>query len=118
MYLLGLKTCDTTQKARKWLDEKDVEYTFADLREDPLNLDEVKELIFKVGADVLLNKRSRTWRALDPDAVADLDDTKIAQLLVEQPTLIKRPLLIKDEAVLVGFDPDSYQAFLEEESAD
>ncbi|MCP9290215.1 arsenate reductase family protein [Gracilimonas sp. CAU 1638] len=96
------------------MDEHDVEYEFIDVKKDPLTRDELKELEFKVGLDVLVNKRGRKWRDLGL-ADKDLSEEELFEQLLEHQVMIKRPVLMKDESVLVGYDEESFEAFIAEE---
>lgn len=109
--LYGIKNCDTVKKARRWLDEHGVEYRFHDLRADGLEAKRLDAWIRAVGWETLLNRRGTTWRKL-PEAVREgIDAKRAAALMLEQPTLIKRPVIEHGEQVLVGFDPDAYAKF-------
>ena len=114
LYLIGLKNCDTTRKARKWLEERRENYAFVDLQEEPLSNDEIDELVFKVGLDTLVNKRSRTYRDLKGDESVNMEsDEALKQALTVHQKMIKRPVLVRGESVLVGFDEDSWASFLQ-----
>ncbi len=88
----GIKSCDTCRKARKWLDEQGIEYEWTDLRGDPPERSAVERWLGTVGAESLVNRRSTTWRGLVEDRRPGLDSPEIVDLLLESPTLIKRPL--------------------------
>ena len=91
--LWGIPNCDTVKKARTWLDKHQVEYQFCDLREQSLTAKQVKTWINAVGLDSLINKRSTTWKKLSDGQRQSLSEKTAATLIIEQPTLIKRPLL-------------------------
>ncbi|MBB3045917.1 Spx/MgsR family transcriptional regulator [Litorivivens lipolytica] len=108
--LYGIKNCDTVRKARKWLEQKGIEHTFTDYRDEPLSKSELNGWYDAVG-DKLLNKRSTTWKQLsDAERSADSKDA-IVGLLAQHPTLIKRPVLVKADTVHVGFSDKDYQQF-------
>ena len=101
----GIKSCDTCRKALKWLDEQGREYRWHDLRADGLDAGTVQAWIVAVGTDTLVNRRSTTWRGLDEATRAQaLDDQSADTVLVQHPTLIKRPVLVDDTGVRVGFN--------------
>ncbi len=114
LHVIGIKNCDTVKKARAWLVEKEVEYEFVDLKKEPLNIDELKELEFKVGLDVLVNRRGTTYRKLGLKE-KNLTDEEMLNVLLENQSMIKRPVLVKDEAVLVGFDEQAFEGFVLDE---
>lgn len=108
--LYGLKNCDTCRKATKWLIAEEIEYEFRDVREQGPDQDQVAQWVAELGAKVL-NTRSTTWRQLsDADRVRAASDP--VGLLVEHPTLIKRPVLVVGDKVTVGFDAAVYTELL------
>lgn len=111
LHVIGIKNCDTIKKTRKWLNENEVEFEFIDLKKEPLTVDEIKELEFKVGLDVLVNKRGTTYRNLGLKDKS-LSDQDIIQTLQENQSMIKRPVLVLDEAVLVGYDEEAFKNFV------
>lgn len=110
MILYGLKNCDSCRKARKWLDAGRLEYDFIDLREDVPSRATLKAWQEAVG-EGLLNRRGSTWRSLSDSEKARADEN-LPLLLQEHPALIKRPVLVTEEKMLVGFDPDVWQKAL------
>ncbi|MEQ8523106.1 arsenate reductase family protein [Gracilimonas sp.] len=114
LHIAGIKNCNKIRDTKKWMKEHEVEFEFIDVREEPLTRNELKELEFKVGLDVLVNKRGRKWRDLGL-ADQDLSDDELFEQLLENQVMIKRPVLIKDESVLVGYDEESFEAFIAEE---
>lgn len=106
--LYGISNCDTVRKARRWLSEHDVDYTFHDLRKDGLTAKTLQHWDKQAGWETLLNKRGTTWRKL-PASVRDTINRHAAlDLMLEQPTLIKRPILETGSQVYVGFSTDHY----------
>jgi len=71
--LYGIKNCDTIRKARRWLTDQDIEFTFHDFRSDGIDEGQLSEWIDELGWEVLLNKRGTTWRKLDPDIKENVD---------------------------------------------
>lgn len=113
LHIVGIKNCNKIRDTKKWMEEHNVDYTFIDVKKDPLTRQELKELEYKVGLDVLVNKRGMKWRNLGL-AHKDLSNDELFEALLEHQTMIKRPVLIKDESVLVGYDEESFTAYLEE----
>ncbi|WP_018231142.1 ArsC family reductase [Thioalkalivibrio thiocyanodenitrificans] len=102
--LYGIRNCDTVKKARRWLDAHGVDYRFHDFRADGLEAKKLDAWIKAVGWEALLNRRGTTWRRL-PEGVRDgIDEKHAAALMLEQPTLIRRPVVEHGKQVLVGFD--------------
>jgi arsenate reductase (glutaredoxin) len=112
--LYGIKNCDTMKKARTWLDEHRVAYTFHDYKVAGIEADRLRRWAAKAGWGTLLNRSGTTFRKLTDMQKADLDERKAIALMVEQPSLIKRPVLEMGDALLVGFKPDVYQAAVRE----
>lgn len=112
--LYGLANCDTCRKARRLLESEGVDVEFYDLRKDKSDsegrLDPELAAYFFANADwqVLLNKRSTSWRQLAEDERAHLDASSAQALCIKHPTLLKRPLLDTGEQLVVGLDKDAY----------
>ena len=101
----GLRNCDSCRKALRWLESEGVDHRFHDLRADGLERAQIERWMASPLADRLVNRRSTTWRGLDEGQRA-AEGSALVDLLLEHPTLIKRPLLERDGALLaVGFDP-------------
>ncbi|RFF29597.1 Spx/MgsR family RNA polymerase-binding regulatory protein [Wenzhouxiangella sediminis] len=105
MFVYGIKSCDTCRKARRWLEESGRDYTWRDLREDGPDEAAIRHWAESVGVDRLVNRRSTTWRGLgESERARALDSQAAPRVLLEHPTLIKRPVFELDDRVLVGFD--------------
>lgn len=107
--LYGIKTCDSVRKARKYLDNHEVDYRFHDFRQDGLDPARVDHWLKQVEWNQLLNRRGTSWRQLPEAAKADLTADKAKALVLENPTLIKRPVLEFGEHVEVGYSEARYQ---------
>lgn len=107
--LYGIPNCDTVRRARRWLQEQQVEYRFHDLRADGLEHARVAAWLAALGHEALINRRSSSWRQVPAPEREGLDDARAAALILAQPTLIRRPLLDCDGELHVGFSPDRYQ---------
>lgn len=99
----GLGSCDTCRKARRWLVEQHVDFDWIDLRESPPSPADVERWLDAVGAETLVNRRSITWRGLDESGRPALDSPAVIDLLLEHPTLIKRPFFELDNEFRAGF---------------
>ena len=99
----GLKTCDTCKKALKWMEAEGIEHRVMDVRADGIPSDELERWLGSVGWEALVNKASTTWRGLPDAAREGLNAAKAKALLAENPTLIKRPVFVAGETVVVGF---------------
>ena len=109
--IYGIKACDTMKKARAWLDSHGVGYAFHDYKAQGVERATLEGWARAVGWEVLLNRSGTTFRKL-PDADRQgLTEAKAVDLMLAQPSMIKRPVLEMGEgAPLVGFRPDAYAA--------
>ena len=82
--LYGIPNCDTIRKARRWLDERGVDYRFHDFRKDGLERDQLQAWVDELGWETLLNKRGLMWRRLPEEKKADLDEKREVALLLEE----------------------------------
>lgn len=108
--LFGIKNCDTVKKARRWLESESIEYRFHDFRVDGITAEQVTQWINATSLETLINKRSTTWKNLSDTDKENLDIQSAVPLILDQPTLIKRPLLKMDSGVQLGFSDKTYQA--------
>ena len=107
--LYGIKNCGTVKKTRNWLNQQQIDVQFHDFRTDGLNQDQVRQCCDALGWEQLLNRRSASWRGLPDEVKAATDETRGIELMLAQPTLIKRPVLDNNGRILVGFTPSNYQ---------
>jgi arsenate reductase len=110
--LYGISNCDTIKKSRAWLQANGLDYVFHDYKKAGIDHDSLMQWCRKVGYEKLLNTRGTTWRTLDEKARANMDETKAITLMQEHTSLIKRPVLVSDTSMLVGFDEDSWKSLL------
>lgn len=109
MILYGIKNCDTVKKARKWLEQHQQAVAFHDFREDGLNRDDLEAWVDALNWETLFNKRSTSFRNLSDDDKTAIDKNKAIELMLAHPTLIKRPVLVIQGKVWVGFKAEQYQ---------
>ena len=108
--LYGIRNCDTMKKARRFLEDKGVAYTFHDYKVEGIDRARLEGWVREVGWEVLLNRSGTTFRKL-PEAERDgLTERKAIDLMLAQPSMIKRPVLEVGGKLLVGFKPDQYAA--------
>lgn len=110
--IYGIKNCDTMKKARAWLDAHGVACQFHDYKAVGVERAALEAWVKNVGWEVLLNRAGTTFRALPDADKAGLDAKKAVALMLAQPSMIKRPVLVAGGAMLVGFKPEQYQALL------
>ncbi|MBG0847929.1 ArsC family reductase [Pseudomonas chengduensis] len=110
--LYGIKACDTMKKARTWLDEHQVDYAFHDYKSVGIDRANLEKWCNEHGWQTVLNRAGTTFRKLEDAQKADLDQAKAIELMLAQPSMIKRPVLDLGDKTLVGFKPDNYQTAL------
>ena len=109
----GIPNCDTVKKARKWLDANDIEYVFHDYKKEGADEGKVASWIEAKGVETVLNKRGTTYRKLsDSEKQAAADSHEAVALLVQHPSMIKRPVVEHSSGILVGFKEDEWSAKL------
>ena len=108
--LYGIPNCDTVKKARRWLDDAGVAYRFHDFRKDGLDPEKLQGWIDALGWEKLLNKSGTTFRKLPDADKAGLDAAKAKALMLEQPAMIRRPVVEAPGGVSVGFSADDWHA--------
>lgn len=106
--LYGIKACDTMKKARTWLDEQGVSYSFHDYKASAIDAASLEKWCDEHGWQIILNRAGTTFRKLDEAQKADLDQTKAIALMLAQPSMIKRPVLDLGARTLVGFKAELY----------
>ena len=108
--LYGIPNCDTVKKARTWLDQHDVAFAFHDYKKAGIDRPRLERWVAEHGWQTVLNRAGTTFRALPDADKADLDAGKAIDLMLAQPSMIKRPVLDLGDRTLVGFKPDLYEA--------
>jgi Spx/MgsR family transcriptional regulator len=107
-----IPNCDTVKKARVWLDERGIGYTFHDYKKVGADPAKLRKWIAVKGWETVLNRRGSAFRKLDPAQTADLDAEKAVPLMQANPSTIKRPVVEYPGGLLVGFDPAEWAAKL------
>jgi transcriptional regulator, Spx/MgsR family len=110
--LYGIKNCDTMKKARAWLDAKGVAYVFHDYKVQGIERDRLEGWVRSVGWETLLNRAGTTFRKLPEADRSGLDERKAIALMLDQPSMIKRPVLDLGGRLIVGFKADQYEEAL------
>ena len=107
--MYGIPNCDTIKKARKWLEANGVDYNFHDYKKAGVPEDELKLWVKTIGWEILLNRRGTTWRKLEDSVKENIDEASAIQVMIENPSSIKRPILEIDDQLLIGFAEDTYK---------
>jgi Spx/MgsR family transcriptional regulator len=106
--LYGIRNCDTMKKARTWLEAHHVDYEFHDYKTAGIEKQKLADWARLVGWETLLNRAGTTFRKLPEEAKQQLDERRAIELMLAQPSMIKRPVIEHGKALLVGFDPKKY----------
>ena len=115
--VFGIKSCDTCRKARKYFAENDIDFRFHDVRDDGLDIQMLERWSARIEWIKLLNKQSLTWRKI-PDVDRDgMTKDKAFALMLDNPTLIKRPVLEAPAFLAVGFSEKRFGDFWEKNAS-
>lgn len=110
--MFGIANCDTVKRARTWLTQRGIEFSFHDYKKDGLDRALLEGWVAELGWEVILNRAGTTFRKLPDDDKTALDTTKAIELMLAQPSMIKRPILDQGKQRLVGFKPEAYEIAL------
>jgi arsenate reductase len=111
--IYGIKNCGTMKKARAWLEQHGVDYVFHDYKTEGIQRERLEQWYKKVGWETLLNRAGTTFRKLPESEKARVDAHKAMELMLEQPSMIKRPVLeLGGGKLLVGFTPENYSTMV------
>ena len=107
--LYGIPNCDTMKKARVWLDAHGIVYTFHDYKKSGVPEKELKQWVKQLGWETLLNRSGATWRKLDEAVKANINQTSAIQIMQDNASIIKRPVLDLNGKLYIGFSEDNYK---------
>lgn len=110
--LYGIPNCDTVKKARVWLADHGVVHDFHDYKKAGIDRARLEGWVAEHGWETVLNRAGTTFKALPDVDKADLNAAKAIDLMLAQPSMIKRPVLDLGGRTLVGFKPDGYAALV------
>ena len=106
----GIPNCDTMKKARRWLADNEIEYGFHDYKKQGIDKKTLVSWEKQVGWEILLNRRGMMWRKLSDDQKANIDKASAIEIMLEIPSIIKRPVMVTDDGnILVGFKEEEYR---------
>lgn len=109
--IYGIKNCDTMKKAFAWLNENNIPYEFHDYKKSGAPQAILADWVEQLGWETVVNRKGTTWRKLDESVRNTMDEHSAIATMVAQPSLIKRPILIKGHQILAGFTAEQWQAF-------
>ena len=105
--------CTTCQKAEKWLDDNNIEYELRDIKQDNPTFEELCEWYKKSGLDIkkFFNTSGLLYKSMNlKDKLPGMSDEEMLQLLSSDGMLVKRPILVGDDFVLVGFKETDWES--------
>ena len=111
--IYGIANCDTIKKAKKWLSEHGLEFQFHDYRKQGLDPTLLRSWVDELGLETLLNKRGTTWRQLPDETKNNVNIESAIAIMLDNPAIIKRPLLVKGNERHVGFSDATYSKIFE-----
>ncbi|WP_370578971.1 Spx/MgsR family RNA polymerase-binding regulatory protein [Snodgrassella alvi] len=111
--IYGISQCNTVKKARKWLADQHINAEFIDFKKTPPIITDIQFWLTQVPKETLINRKGTTWRKLSNNekTIALSNDDEAIRLMINHPSVIKRPVLVKNQLILVGFDPQRYTEF-------
>jgi len=109
--LYGIRSCDTCRKARKYFAEHDIEFRFHDVREDGLDIQMLERWSDRIAWEKLLNRQSLTWRKIPEVDRGGMTRDRAFALMIDQPTLLKRPVLESPKFMAVGFSEKRFSEY-------
>jgi arsenate reductase (glutaredoxin) len=115
--VFGIRNCDSVKKAREWLDEHGLEYTFHDFRKSGIDPSHLRSWIEQSDIGTILNKRGLTWRQLPQELRETIvDKASAVEVMMNHTSLIKRPVIEVDNRLLsVGVNPDAWSSVVREQ---
>ena len=104
----GIRNCDTMKKARAWLDARGVVHAFHDYKVAGIDRATLESWVAKLGWERLLNRAGTTFRKLPEDQKQGITERRAIEMMLAQPSMIRRPVLGLGDRLIVGFDPAAY----------
>jgi len=111
--LYGIPNCDTVKKARVWLDARGLAYRFHDYKKAGVDPDLLRGWVERLGWEAVLNRAGTTFRKLPEAEKAGLEAERAVALMLAQPSMIKRPMLVAGDTLEAGFKPERYAAMFD-----
>lgn len=110
--IYGIKNCETMKKAFQWLDQHKIDYAFHDYKKSGADAALIKRAIQEHGWENVLNRKGTTWRALPEKAKESMNSTRACETALENPSIIRRPLMVRGKDIHLGFDAAAYGKIL------
>ncbi len=110
--IYGIKSCDSCRRARKFFTENNIQHQFHDVRDDGLGIEMIERWAKRLDWTTLLNKKSLTWRKIPEVDRADVTAERAFSLMIDNPTLVKRPVIESEKFIAVGFSERRIEDYL------
>lgn len=110
--IYGIRNCDTIKKTLAWFDQEGADYEFIDYKKSPPTEALLRSWIPHVGWENLINKRGTTWRKLDSERQDKLNLERGLELMIEYPSIIKRPVVEHGGLVSIGYNEQAFRDLL------
>ncbi len=107
--MYGIPNCNTIKKARSWLEDNGIEYEFHDYKKNGTDENQLTAWVKEFGWNQIVNTRGMTWRKLDEDTKANMNETEAVKIMMDKSSIIKRPLLDLGDHRILGFDEAAYE---------
>jgi arsenate reductase len=105
----GIPNCDTIKKTLDWLKKNKIEYEFHDYKKSGISKEKLSAWSKKVGWEVLLNRKSTTWKSLSPqEQQAVTTQASAIKEMMKNNSIIKRPVIESGDVILVGFNDNEF----------
>lgn len=111
--IYGIKNCDTMKTAMLWLDAHKIAYLFHDYKKSGTDVNILKQAIQQHGWENVLNRKGASWRALPEKVRVSMEEAGAISAAQENPSLIRRPLLVHGEEIYLGFSGPAYEAIFQ-----
>lgn len=108
LMIYGIKNCDTMKKAMTWLNDNNISFNFHDYKKAGLDDALLASWLHTLGWEALINQKGTTWRKLALDKNTLTNDSAFL-IIKDNLSLIKRPLVVSNASILLGFQPDKWQ---------
>jgi arsenate reductase len=111
MTVYGIPNCNTVKKAIDWLKQNESDFAFHDYKKKGITAGKLREWSRELGWEKLVNKKGTTWRMLPPEVQQKITSEKAAiELMIEKPSVIKRPVIEGGNKLVIGFDEAVYKS--------
>ena len=109
LFVYGIPNCDITKKALGWLKDNSIAFAFHDYKKEGISKPKLEEWCKEVGWEILLNKKSTTWRSLTTAEQASVINQAAAiKIMMDNNSIIKRPVIVAGNKLIIGFKEENY----------